>query len=350
MHSKTLLTVALLISTLILSCGKKETTSANASSRGGAPPSSSVTGIVVKPQKLANVVRTSGTIMAFEEVELHPEATGRITNIYFTEGSKVKKGDLLVKIYDEDLQAQLRKNESQVKLLKEQVARQEALLKIKATSQQEFDIVSNQLSSVLADQEVINTAIRKTEIRAPFSGSIGLRYVNVGSYVTPQSQIASIQNIDPVKIDFSIPEKYAGMVKKNDVVQFTNEAADMQFQGKVYAIEPRIDAATRMLQIRAISENTGNKILPGAFVKVELKLKETENALLIPTQAVIPVLKGQNVYIYKNGIAKQVPVKTGLRTAKEIEITEGLQAGDTIIISGIMSLRPDAPVKINVQS
>ena len=308
-----------------------------------------VSGFVLQPKKLDNIIRTTGTLRAFDEVDLHAEASGRITKINFNEGSHVNKGDLLVKINDDDLRAQLGKTELQIKLNQSQLNRQSELLKINATSHQEFDVAENQLNSLKADKQVIEAEIKKTEIHAPFSGVIGLRYVSEGSYVTPSTQIASIQNINPVKIDFSVPEKYAYLISKNDAVNFFIDATHSQITGKVYAIEPKIDLSTRTLQVRALCDNKNEKILPGSFAKIELRLKETPNALMIPTQALIPVLKGQTVYVAKNGTAQSIPVKTGVRTETEIQITDGLNIGDTIITTGMNSLKPNAPVVVLVK-
>lgn len=332
-----------------ISCSKKKSEpGSGAGTPSGPKGPTPVEGFVLKPQELSNEVRSSGTILAFEEVELHAEVSGRIINILFKEGSKVNKGDLLVKLYDEDLKAQLRKTTSQIELSKGQLNRQEQLLKTHATSQEEFDIASNQLSSLKADEEVIRSAISKTEIRAPFKGVVGLRYVSEGGYVTPASKIATVQNIDPVKIDFSIPEKYAGEVAVGDEVKFNNEESGQEFVGKVYAIEPRIDEATRTLKVRAICENSKGKIVPGSFVKVDLQLKNITDALLVPSQVLIPVLKGQNIYIVKDGQAKAVPVKTGIRTASDVQVTDGLSAGDTVLTKGIISLKPNTAVKVKV--
>jgi membrane fusion protein (multidrug efflux system) len=318
----------------------------SAGAPGAGKGSMTVSGFIVKPEKLDNTVRTSGTVLAFEEVDLVAETSGRIIKIYFTEGGHINKGDLLLKINDEDLQAQLKKTELQIKLAEEQEGRQNQLLKINATSQEEYDIVMNQVGSMKADRDVIKAAINKTEIRAPFNGLIGLKYVSEGSYVSQSTRIASVQNIDPLKVDFSIPEKYSGMVSKGDEVNFSGEAASQQFKGKVFAIEPKIDLSTRTLQIRAICDNKNEKILPGSFVKIELRLKETPDALMIPTQALVPVLKGQIVFVSKEGLAQSVPVKTGVRTDVEIQITDGISEGDTVITTGIMSLKPKTPVKV----
>jgi membrane fusion protein, multidrug efflux system len=333
--------------TVFFSCSNKKKEQQAASAQTPKGPLA-VEGFVLQPRPLSNEVRTSGTTLAFEEVELHPETSGRIIKIFFKEGSAVQKGDLLLKIYDEDLQAQLVKADAQIKLTNQQVSRQEELLKINATSQQEYDIAANQLTSLKADREVIQSAIGKTEIRAPFKGVIGLRYVSEGSYVTPASRIAAIQNIDPVKIDFSIPEKYAPLVKQGDVVSFYNDESGQSFKGEVYAIEPRIDEATRTLKVRAVCENSKKTIVPGSFVKVELHLHEISDALLVPSQVIIPVLKGQNIYVVRNGIATAVPVKTGIRTESEVQIVDGLKAGDTVLTKGIISLKPNSPVSVKV--
>lgn len=311
-------------------------------------PPMTVKGMVVIPKTLDNVVRTSGTVMAFEDVDLKAETSGRIVKIYFKEGSAVKKGDLLIKINDDDLQAQYRKSDLQIKLNEQQLGRQNELLKINATSQQDFDIATNQLASLEADKQALQAAINKTEIRAPFNGIIGLKYVSEGSYVSPASQIASIQNINPVKIDFSIPEKYSEKVKTGDLVNFSNDATSQSFQGKVYAIEPKIDLNTRSLQVRAICENSNGKIIPGSFARVDLRLKETNDALMIPTESVIPVLKGQTVFLYKDGVAMQVPIKTGVRTDSAIQVKEGISVGDTLITTGIMFLKSKAPVNVTM--
>ncbi|MEO5569560.1 MAG: efflux RND transporter periplasmic adaptor subunit [Bacteroidia bacterium] len=328
-----------------LNSGKKDSTPGGASSQGKPGGIMKVSGYIVKSEKLDNIIRTTGTVLAFEEVDLAAETSGRIIKIYFTEGSHINKGDLLIKINDEDLQAQLKKTELQIKLAEEQEGRQNQLLKISATSQEEYDIVMNQLGSMKADRDIIKAAINKTEIRAPFNGVIGLKYVNEGSYVSQSSRIASVQNINPVKIDFSIPEKYSVSVNIGDEVSFTNETSSLHFRGKVFAIEPKIDLSTRTLQLRAICNNKDEKILPGSFAKIELRLKET-SALMIPTQALIPVLKGQTVFICKDGMAQSVFVRTGIRTDTKIEVAEGLLEGDTLITTGMNSLKPNAPVSI----
>lgn len=316
---------------------------------GGKGPASMVTGVVIQPKKIENKIIVSGTVIANEEVELRPEASGKITRLSFQEGGAVSKGDLLVKINDMDLQAQLSKLEHQKKLLEENEYRQQKLLDIQAVSKAEYDASLNQLNAVKADVQLIKSQIAKTEIRAPFDGTIGLKYVSEGSYISPATTVASLQNINPVKIDFSIPEKYMNMIRVGSDISFTVKGSEGTFKGSVFAIEPKIDVVTRTVQVRAISQNKDGKIFPGSFASVELIMDEINNAIMIPTQALIPELKGQKVFISKGGKAQPIKVEIGVRTASEVQVTKGLQPGDTLITTGIMQLKPDAAVKVRLK-
>ncbi len=329
------------------SCSSKsEGTSTRTSAQGNML---TVNGVVILPQELENVVRSSGTVLASESVDLVAEAAGRIVKISFTEGAHVNRNEMLVKINDDDLQAQLKKTELQIQLASEQEKRQRQLFEINGISKEQYDISVNQVNTLKADRENLIASIRKREIRAPFEGKIGLRYVSEGSYVAPTTRIASIQKINPLKVDFSIPEKYADKVSVGDVVQFNSEETKQRFTGKLYAIEPKIEPATRTLQLRALCDNKSESIFPGAYVQIELRLKKSTDALMVPTQSVIPVLKGQTVFVRKNGLAVSVPVKTGTRTASIVQILEGISAGDTVITTGIMQLRTGMPVNVVVK-
>jgi membrane fusion protein (multidrug efflux system) len=335
------------VSLVISSCRKsgKEEQSAPSTPPAGI----TVTGVITQPQQLENTVRSSGTALASESVDFAAEADGRIEKILFSEGGHVRKNDLLVKINDDDLQAQLKKIDIQIKLAEEQENRQKQLFEKKLSSDEQFESAKGQSSTLKADRENLLASIRRREIRAPFDGIIGLRYISEGSYVTQTTRIASMQKINPLKVDFSIPEKYANSVSAGDPVQFNSEELRIQFTGRLYAIEPKIDPATRSLQLRALCDNRTEKILPGTYVQIELHLKRIQQALMVPTQAIIPVLKGQTILLQKNGLAVSVPVKTGTRTATLVQIIDGLNAGDTVITSGLMQLRPGMPVKVVVQ-
>jgi membrane fusion protein, multidrug efflux system len=301
---------------------------------------------IVKAEKLSNKVYASGTILANEEVALQSELSGKITRLNFQEGGKVSKGQLLVKINDADLQANYKKLQLQHSLAEERMQRQEKLLVISGISQEEFDISKNQTNVIKVEMEFEMAQIAKTEIRAPFDGIIGLKKVSDGAYVTPTVTIATIQQINPIKIDFSISERYANSVKKGDELLFILDGNQQEIKGEVYAIEPKIDMATRTVQIRAICTNSQNDIYPGAFAKVQLDLGDIDKAIMIPTETIVPDLKGKKVYRIKNGLAEFITVITGLRTDSEIQIEEGLSIGDTIITKGIMQLKPGSAVKI----
>lgn len=306
-----------------------------------------VTAFVVQPSRLSNVIVSSGSLLANEQVELSPETAGKLTGIFFTEGQPVSKGALLVKLNDVDLQAQLHKSQSQLKLADERAVRLEQLLTIKATSQEEYDVAKNAADVIRNDMEYIRAQIAKTEIRAPFSGVAGLRYVSEGAYVAPGTRVAVLQQIDPLKIDFSIPEKYYPFISVNDKISFSVEGTDEPLNGKIYAIDPQINLSTRSVQIRALCENKALKILPGTFARVSLPVSESSEALMIPTEAVIPILKGQKVFVSRNGKAEEVQIETGVRTDARIQVTKGLSSGDTVITTGIMSLRNGTPLVIS---
>jgi membrane fusion protein (multidrug efflux system) len=332
---------------IAFSCASKSNEPAQKA--GPASGSMVVSGVVVRPQVLDNVVRSSGRVLASESVDLVTEAAGRIDAILFKEGAYVHKNDLLVKINDDDLQAQLRKTELQIQLASEQERRQEALFKSDGITREQYDIALNQVNTLNADRDNLVASIRKREVRAPFDGFIGLRYVSEGGYVSQTTRIASIQKTNPVKVDFAIPEKYAGKVVVGDPVHFSNDETKLQFTGAVSAIEPTIDPVMGTLQLRAMCDNPSRKIFPGAYVQVELRLRQITDALMVPTQAIIPVLKGQTVLVKRNGVAVAVPVQTGIRTATSVQVLSGLAAGDTIITTGIMQLRPGMPVRVTVR-
>ncbi len=302
---------------------------------------------IVSLETLSNSVYTTGTILANEEVELRSEISGKIIKILFKEGSYVNKGDLLIKINDADLQAQLRRAESKVKLSEEKESRQRQLRDGNLISQEEYDNTVGELNVNQADYDLIKAQIDKTEIRAPFGGIVGLRSVSEGSYVTTATVMARLQDFNSIKVDFSIPEKYSTSVKTGDELEFKISGSNRLFQAKVYAIEPKINPGTRTLQIRAICNSSYKELIPGAFANVELNLKQIADAILIPTVSIVPELKGQKVFLYKNGIVNAQNVEIGIREETRVQIISGLQKGDTVITSGILQVKPKSKVKIS---
>ena len=301
---------------------------------------------IVTYEKLSENVYTTGSILANEEVELRSEISGKIVQILFREGAYVNKGELLIKINDSELQAQLRKAASKVKLIEDREERQRQLAQSQMISQEDYESTLNDVQASKAEYDLIQAQIDKTEIKAPFNGVIGLREISEGSFVTTSTVIARLQNLANLKVDFAIPQKYSFLVKIGDQLKFKLSGKDFQYTAKIYAVEPKIDPSTRTLRLRAICTTIYKDLYPGAFVNVELNLKETDQAILIPTVAVVPELKGQSVYLYKAGIVGQQKVEIGLREEKLVQIISGLAEGDTVITSGILQIRPGVKVKI----
>ncbi|GGC68761.1 MexH family multidrug efflux RND transporter periplasmic adaptor subunit [Pedobacter quisquiliarum] len=316
--------------------------------RGGSGATMVVNGIVVEAAAFENELEVTGSIEANEAVNLQSEISGLVTSINFTEGSNVKKGTVLVRINDRDIQAQLQQVLTGQKLSQSNENRAKQLLAKGAISQEEYDTSLAELQSLNAQAQLVRAQLAKAIIRAPFDGKIGLRNISMGEYLTPNKIIASLSAVNPVKISFSVPEKYSGQIKVNSEVDFNTDGLNQTYKGKVYAIEPGINAQTRTLSIKALAQNPKNDLLPGSFAKIRLTLNTMDNALLIPNEAIIPVLKGKTVFISENGKAKQVPVESGTRTADRIVITSGLKAGDTVLTTGAMALKNDAAVKVTV--
>lgn len=306
----------------------------------------SVKTMLVHPDVLRETIRSTGTVLAEEEVELRSEIAGKVASINFEEGSRAKKGDLLVKINDADLQAQLLKLESQVKIAQEGEERQRALLDKSLTSREVYDQSLNALNVVKADIALVRANIAKTEIRAPFDGTVGLRSVSVGSYVSSNTKIASLQSLQRVKVDFTVPERYGSLIRNGEEVSFTTQGSSRVYTALVYAVEPKIDAATRTVQIRATAPNPNAEIRAGAFASVELTLLIDKTALLIPTESIVPILKGFQVYIVRNGAAEVRQIEIGTRNERTVHVTRGLESGDTLVTSGILQLSQGTKVRV----
>lgn len=289
---------------------------------------------------------SSGTLQANEVVELSSEASGLVTDIYFREGSEVNRGDLLVKINDSELQAQKQRANFRLNLAEQREQRQQRLLERGGISQDEYDATLNEVNVLRSELRLIDAQIEKTEIRAPFSGIIGLKYISTGTYINPNTQIASLQDINPVKIDFSVPERYISRVDVGDQIRFNVQGVDSTFVGEVYAIEPRIDTQTRTLQIRAISSNPDEILFPGAFANIELILDEIDDALMVPAIAIVPELNVQRVFVARDGKAQRVTVQTGIRTSDKVQVIDGLQHGDIVLTTGLLQVRDGADIEI----
>lgn len=334
----------ILLLILAVSCGSSD--GKNPAKAGGNRPPTAINAFIARTQNITSTVNASGSLLANEEVEIRPELQLRVMNLYFEEGSNVAKGQLLVKLDDADITAQLKKVQAQQTLTQKNVDRLAELLKINGVSKQEYDAAQTQQKSYDADIEALKNQLRKTEIRAPFSGQIGLRNISEGAYVTPQTLIATLQQLNTLKVDFAIPEKYAQSIKNNSRLQFTIDGFTDTFNATVFAIEPKIDVTTRNIRVRARTQNTSGKLLPGMFANVSLGIASHQNAVMVPTQAIMPIARGKQVIVVKGGKATYVPVETGLRDADLVEIIKGVQAGDTVVTTGLMQLKPNGDVRV----
>lgn len=316
--------------------------------KGGPKQAMAVSGIIIAPEDFNNVLSLSGSIEANEQIELRSEVSGIAEKIYFAEGARVAKGQVLVKINDIELRAQAGEMKTRQNLAAENERRARLLLQKQAISQEEYDIASADFKTAQAQSQLINAQIAKTSIRAPFSGVVGLRSISPGTYVTPETLIASLVNSSQIKITFSIPEKYASQMKNGTAVTFTVAGSDEKYTAKVYALEPAVEVATRTLRVRALSENKEGRLIPGTFANVQLPLEKITDAYVIPTEAIVPVQGGKKVFVARNGKAEEVMVETATRTDKDIVVLSGLKAGDTVLTTGVLTLKKDAPVRVSV--
>jgi membrane fusion protein (multidrug efflux system) len=290
-----------------------------------------------------STILATGTVVPNEEVELKSEASGRLVKLNLQEGGFVKKGQLIAKINDEDLIAQLKKLKYEEEFAAQNEARQKKLLDIDAISKEEYDIAVNQVNTLGADKEYLEVQLEKTSVVAPFSGTLGFKNISEGAYITPSVIIANLVQTNPAKIDFNIPEKYASKIKVGQKVSFSLDGDEEIIQAMVIAIDPKIDENLRTLKVRAKTSNSNGKLLPGMFTKVEIPLGK-EKSIMIPSEAIIPILKGKKIFVMKNGMAKEVIIKTGLRTDTQVSVEEGLIVGDSVVVSALMSVKKGLPI------
>lgn len=338
------LLLSICAATFLAACSKTDD-SAKTETPAGPPPAQPVKAIIAITSSLDNRIEATGTILANEEVEIRSETSGRVTKLYFKEGDAVNSGSLLLTIDDRELQAQLTKTNLTIDLAIEDEQRKKKLLDAGGISKEEYDIARNYLLKLEADKQLLLTQIAKTKVIAPFSGTIGLRYISEGGYVSPATLIASLQQTNMVKVEFAVPEKYASAIRNGAEVSFSVEGDNNTYTAKVYAREPKIDPQTRSITVRALAQNNDGRLIPGAFAKLNINLGTIAETIVVPSEAIVPAITGQTLYIVRDGAAKVQPVKTGIRSATSTQITEGIVPGDTIITTGLLTVRPGAAVQ-----
>lgn len=302
---------------------------------------------VLKPQLLTDEYVTTGLLLPDEEVSLSFETSGKIVSISFQEGATVHKGQILAKVNDKPLQAQLKRLEAQLPLARNRVYRQEQLLKKEGVSQEAFEEAKTSLATLEAEIEGVKVNIGLTELRAPFDGVIGLRQLSVGAYATPSSIVAKLTKVSPLKVEFSVPERYANQIRKGVNMDFSIEGYESPFHAQVYAVESSVDKDQHVFTARGLYANSDHKLKPGQYASINLKKEEITDALVVPSEAIVPEMGVDKVFCYRNGQAMPVEIKAGIRTAAEVQVLSGLEAGDTIIISGTLQLRMGLPVVLD---
>jgi membrane fusion protein (multidrug efflux system) len=330
-------------------CGGKDKKSAAELQQSGSAkqPPVSVDAVIIRTQTFVTDIEVPGTLLANESTEIHPEVSGRLVQLNVKEGAFVSQGALLAKLYDGDLQAQKRKLEVQLKISEQTEKRQSELLKIQGISQQEYDLSLLQVHNLNADIDIINEAIRKTEIRSPFSGKLGFKNISPGAFVTPVTIISTVSQVSLMKLQFTVPEKYSSQIKNGQNIDFTVDGSVKTYHANVSATEVYIEENTRSLSVRAIVKSPDNFLVPGVFAKVKIELGKNEQAIMIPTEAVVPQGRKKQIYQFKNGKAMAMDITTGVRDSSKIQVLSGLNLGDTVITTGLLFLRTGSDVKIS---
>ncbi len=333
-------------SLFVFSCknDKKADAPAGGQARNAGPLG--VEAIVVKPSALASAIEVPGSLLPYESTDIRPEISGRVVTLNLNEGANVAKGTLLVKLFDSDLQAQLSKLQVQLQIAEKTVERQKQLLTIGGISQQEYDLSELQINNLKADIELVKVNISKTEIRAPFNGRLGLKNISMGAYISPSTLVTSISEVNKLKLQFTVPEKYGSLVQRGQDVKFQLDGSSKDYRASVMATESTIEENTRSLAVRAVVSVTDNRLVPGAFAKVQMILGKQNDALLIPTECIIPSGRNKQVVVYRGGKAVFSDVTTGVRDSANIQILSGLNPNDTVVTTGLLFVKNGSGLKI----
>jgi len=329
------------------SCGGSEGAEEGQDRRSG-PSTTSVRGVLADTMEVANEIIVPGTFEAFEQLNITPELPGLIRVINFSEGQVVSRGDLLISMDDREMVSEIRKLELEIELAKEERVRAERLHRIQAISEEELQRLKNTESTLRAEKELLEVRKSKLNVYAPFTGQIGLRHISEGNFVSPGDRIATLHQLNPIKLDFEVPETIIEQIGVGTEVSFTLVGGTTPYTAEIYAVEPGINPQTRTMRMRAEVPNTAGRFLPGRFAQVVLRSDVNPAAVMVPSEAVLPVLDGQQIFISKNGISEAVKIETGIRTANAVEIKYGISAGDTVITTGLMSLSEGAELKVDL--
>lgn len=302
----------------------------------------------VSAARLVDDVNAVGTIRSNESVVIRPEVSGRIVKLNFGDGQQVKKGQLLVAFDSSVNEAEVQQAKAELGIARANFERTADLARQKFMSDRARDESQANVQVLEAKLALAQARLAKLEIRAPFSGIVGIRNVSVGDYVKDGTDLVNLEDISSVKVDFRVPEKYADLVHRGQAIEVTVDALpDKPFRAKVDAVDPQVDSSGRSALLRGRIDNPEGKLKPGMFARVRLILAERENAMVVPEESIVP--QGGKVMVWKvvDGKAVRTEVRTGLRRAAKVEILQGLQHGDTVVTAGQIRLSKDGtPVRI----
>jgi membrane fusion protein, multidrug efflux system len=326
----------LIIGVVVVSCDSKAETQKPASPRIETNPALPVDIIVVHGAFLLQEEMIAGSMSASKEVIIASEIAKKVSYVAFKDGSYVTKGQLLYKLDDADIRARIRQLQAELRLARTNEQRMASLLKTETVRQAEYDESLTRLQSLEAEQDGLFVALSKTEIRAPFSGVIGITKVHAGAFVTPGAPMVVLQDHGSVKLDFSVSEKYLPLVKLGDKVKFTTEVSKDTFSALITATEPGIESQNRSFPLQAVASNTARLFKPGMSAKILFNATPNTRGISVPTEALIPNGNGYSVFVVKNGAASITPVSISNRNENEAIITKGLNDGDSVMVSNIL--------------
>jgi len=329
----------LLVNFSLFSCSSKK----SENEKQGPPPPQIVDVIIADYQSIENKIEVNGLVLANESVEIHPEVSGRLISLNMPDGAMIQQGTILAKINDADLQAQLLKSNTQLSLAVKNEERLNKLLQINGVNQADYDVAINAVNNIKADIEIIKAQIDKTIIKAPFTGKLGLRMVSPGAYVNPQFVMATLQQTNQLKIDFAVPEMYGSLIQKGKSIKVIADN-NQEFIATITAEESQVNATTGNIKVRAILQQ-GN-LKPGGFVKIQLDAGNGKQSIMVPTNAIIPDANSKKIIVVKDGKGEMVKIKIGLRNAYGVEVTDGLNPGDSIVVTGVLFVKSGKPVKV----
>ena len=296
---------------------------------------------------LSEQVTAIGTLLSDEAVTVSSEIPGRLKEIHFQEGQPVVKGAPLFTLDDSVYRAHLADAEAKLKLAEQTHQRASQLFKNKYATAQAVDEATSSLAVNTATVELARVQLDKARIVAPFSGIVGLRHVSAGEYITSGQALVNLEAIDPVKADFRVPERFLPAIRVGQTIRIKVDAYPEDiFEGKVYAIDPRLDVAGRSLLVRALVPNKDQRLRPGLFARVTVLLQLKEDALSVPEQAIVPQGDAQYVFKIVNGKVMLTKVVTGTRREGRVEIVDGLSVGDEVVTAGQLKIRDGSAVSI----